>query len=72
MSKFRMKKSDHDHLMFYKLLDLGYIILVVYVNDIMIARSDKLKILKLKNFLPIKFQTKDVEALMYYLGIEIA
>ena len=33
--------------------------------------SDKLEISKLKTFLQTKFQTKDLGALKYFLGIEI-
>ena len=63
-----MKKSDHDHSVFYRELNSSYILLTVYVNDIVIIRSDKLGILKLKTFL----ETKDLGAFRYFLGIEIA
>ena len=58
--------------MFYKQSDSSCILLAVYVNDIEITRSDKLGILQLKTFLQTKFQTKDLGALRYFLGIEIA
>ena len=67
-----MKKSKHDHSMFYKQSDLGYILFIVYVDDIVIIGSNKLEILKLKTFLQIKFETKNLGVLRYFLGIEIA
>ena len=70
--EFGMKKSDHDHSVFYKQSDAGCILLAVYVDDIVITGSDKQGISKLKNFLQTKFQTKDLGVLRYFLGIEIA
>ena len=72
VSEFGMKKSDHDHSVFYKQSDSGCILLAIYVDDIVITGSDKLGILQLKTFLQTKFQTKDLGALRYFLGIEIA
>ena len=63
-----MNKSDHNYLVFYEQLDSGCILLTIYVDDIVIIRSDKLEILKLRTFL----QTKYLGALRYFIGIEIA
>ena len=72
MSEFGMMKSNHDHSMFYKQSDSRCILLAIYVDDIVIIRSDKLEISKLKTFFQTKFQTKDLGVLKYFLGIEIA
>ena len=66
-----MKKSDHDHSIFYKQSDSSCILLPIYVNNIVIRGSDKLGILKLKTFFQTKFQTKDLETFKYFLRIEI-
>ena len=46
--------------------------LVVYVDDIVITGSDQNGIQKLKQHFFTHFQTKDLEKLKYFLGIEIA
>ena len=46
--------------------------MAIYVDDIVISKSNKLGILELKTFLQTKFQIKDLRALKYFLGIEIA
>ncbi|RVX02403.1 Retrovirus-related Pol polyprotein from transposon RE1 [Vitis vinifera] len=48
------------------------IYLVVYVDDIVITDSNQDGIQKLKQHLFTHFQTKDLEKLKYFLGIEIA
>ena len=45
--------------------------LVVYVGDIVITRSDFEGISSLKSFLQSQFHTKDCGMLRYFLGIEV-
>ena len=45
--------------------------LVVYVDDIVITRSNFKGILSLKSFLQSQFHTKDLGMLRYFLGIEV-
>ncbi|GKC78219.1 retrovirus-related pol polyprotein from transposon RE2 [Tanacetum coccineum] len=49
-----------------------FILLVVYVDDIVITSSDKARIKKLKSFIGTCFQTKDLGLLKYFLGIEVS
>ena len=70
--EFGMKKRHHDHSLFYKQSNSGYILLAIYADNIVIIGNDKLRILKLKIFIQTKFQTKDLGAVRYFLGIEIA
>ena len=48
---FGLKRSQSDHTVFYKNTNLGSILLVVYVDDIVLAGSDSKGIDDLKSFL---------------------
>ena len=52
--------------------DKGKILLIVNVDDIIIAEDDKQDIDDLKRYLQNSFQTKDLGKLRYFLGIEVA
>ena len=66
-----MQKNKFDHSVFYKNSSSGIILLVVYVDDIVITRSDSKGILSLKTFLHSQFHTKDLGMLKYFLGVEV-
>ena len=65
-----MQKSKSYHSVFYKNSSSGIILLVVYVDDIVITRSDSKGILSLKSFLHNQFHTKDLGMLKYFLGVD--
>ncbi|CAM8937083.1 unnamed protein product [Rhodiola kirilowii] len=71
IEKFGMNKCKCDHSVFYKHSPSGIILLVVYVDDIVITGSDYSGIASLKTFLHGQFNTKDLGALKYFLGIEV-
>lgn len=71
VQEFGMKKCTSDHFIFYQRSENGLILLVVYVDDIVITSSNNAGIAALKNFLQSRFQTKDLEMLKYFLGIEV-
>ena len=71
VEEFGMQKSKSDHSVFYRNSSSGIILLVVYVDDISITRSDSKGISSLKSFLQSQFHTKDLGMLRYFLGIEI-
>ena len=71
VKKFGLIQSKYDHSMFYQHTDVGMILLVVYVDDIVITGSNALGISSLKAFLNSHFQTKDLRPLKYFLGIEV-
>ena len=73
VEEFDMQKSKSDHFVFYRNPSLGIILLVVYVDDIVITRSDSKGISSLKFFLQSQFHAKDLGmlSLRYFLGIEV-
>jgi len=71
IQEFGMKKSKCDHSVFYQQSEVGFILLVGYVDDIVITGSDSKGISALKSFLQANFQTKDLGMLRYFLGIEV-
>ena len=68
---FGMQMSKSNHSVFYKNSNSSIILLVVYVDDIVITRSDSKGILSLKSFLYNQFHTKDLGMLKYFLGVEV-
>ena len=71
VEKFGLQKSKSDHSVFYRNSSSGIILLVVYVDDIVITRSDSTGISSLKSFLHSQFHTKDIEMLRYFLGVKV-
>ena len=67
-----MSRSEADHFVFYCHSLGGVILLVVYVDDIIIMGDDDVGIGQLKTHLHSYFQTKDLNRLKYFLGIEVA
>lgn len=50
----------------------GTIVLIVYLDDILLSGDDSAGIVDLKRYLGQQFHTKDLGALRYFLGIEVA
>ena len=70
--EFGLQRCQTDHSVFHLHTSAGYILLVVYVDDIVITGDDSGGIARLKLFLQQKFHTKDLGKLKYFLGIEVA
>ena len=66
-----MQKSKSNHSVFNENSSPSIIMLVVYVDDIVITRSDSKGISSFKSFLRGQFHTKDLRMLRYFLGIEV-
>ena len=71
VEEFGMQKSKSYHFVFYKNSSLSIILFVMYVDNIVITRSDSRGISSLKSFLQSQFHTKDLGILRYFLGIEV-
>ena len=61
-----------DHCCYQKKFDSSYIILLLYVDDMLIAGSDIQEINRLKKQLSSEFEMKDLGAAKKILGMSIA
>lgn len=72
MISFGFNKCHADHTVFAKRRNMKVVILVVHVDDIVVTGNDGDEINKLKEFLRIVLEIKDLGMLKYFLGIEVA
>ncbi|KAG8473962.1 hypothetical protein CXB51_033910 [Gossypium anomalum] len=73
MTSRHYTQGQADHTLFYKHSDNGKCcILIVYVDDIILTGGDSIEIERLKEFLSLEFQLKDLGNLRYFLGMEVA
>ena len=65
-------RSEYDHCVYFKSLENGmFIILVLYVDDMLIERKIMVKVNNLKAQLARTFDMKDLGATKLILGMEI-
>ena len=69
--KFGFEENKEDNCIYAKFRKGKYIFLVLYVDDILLASSDKDLLAKTKGFLSSNFDMKDMGEASYVLGIEI-
>ncbi|KAL2241477.1 UNVERIFIED_CONTAM: Retrovirus-related Pol polyprotein from transposon TNT 1-94 [Sesamum indicum] len=69
---FGFKQSEHDHCLFLKPLDSGFIGLLVYVDDVLIMAPTDALISQVKIHLDKLFTIKDLGCARYFLGLQIA
>lgn len=65
-------QSQADHSLFVRNSGTTFLALLVYVDDILVATNNAKEAEDLKHFLHTQFALKDLGALKYFLGIEIA
>ena len=68
---FGFKENKVDNCIYIKVKGGKFIILVLYVDDILLASSDKSMLHETKDFLSSHFDMKDLGDASYVLGIEI-
>jgi hypothetical protein len=51
--------------------DRGIVVIVIYVDDLIIAKDSDVDIFDLKKLLKQNFEMKDLGKLSYFLGIEV-
>ena len=71
MHRIRFKRCEADHYCYVKSFDNSYIILLLYVDDMLIAGSSIEEINNLKKLLSKQFAMKDFGAAKQILGMRI-
>ncbi|CAM8895692.1 unnamed protein product [Rhodiola kirilowii] len=71
MHEVKFVRSEADHCCYFKKLDDGYIILLLYVDDMLIAGSSAQEVSKLKKQLSKRFTMKDLGEAKQILGMRI-
>ena len=71
MHRIRFKRCEADHFCYIKSFDNSYIILLLYVNDMLIAKPSIEEINNLKKQLSKQFVMKDLGAAKQILGMRI-
>ncbi|MCH91191.1 retrovirus-related Pol polyprotein from transposon TNT 1-94 [Trifolium medium] len=65
-------QSKADYSLFTKHTSIGFIVILVYVDDLVLGGTDINEIHQLKALLDNKFSIKDLGFLKYFLGFEVA
>ena len=69
---FGFTQSKVDYSLFTKVDNNSFIVLLVYVDDIIVAGNCSSSIESLKSFLQKQFKIKDLGCFRYFLGLEVA
>ncbi|CAM8932740.1 unnamed protein product [Rhodiola kirilowii] len=70
--EFGFHKSMNDYSLFTLVRGTDFIILLVYVDDVILTGTSQSIIDEIKRYIHQKFQIKDLGALKYFLGLEVA
>ena len=71
LKSFGHTRSKNDYSLFYNHTTYSHILLLIYVDDLILAGSDSLVIQESKQFLSSRLHIKDLGILRYFLGLEI-
>jgi hypothetical protein len=71
MHQFSFSSSSLDTTLFIRRSDMGMILLLLYVDDMIITGNDHSGISDFKIFLYQQFEMKDLGHLSYFLGLEV-
>ncbi|KAL0451186.1 UNVERIFIED_CONTAM: Retrovirus-related Pol polyprotein from transposon RE2 [Sesamum latifolium] len=72
IAAFSFLQSKHDYCLFTKQSDHGFLMLLLYIDDILITGSSLDMISEVKQYLDHLFTIKDLGVAKYFLGLEIA
>lgn len=72
LTEFAFRKSQNDHSLFILNKGTEYIVLLVYVDDVIITGTSTTIIQEVKQFINDRFKIKDLGELKFFLGLEIA
>ena len=67
-----LTQSKSDYSMFTRVHNDVIIVILVYVDDILVASNNHEAVLEFKQFLHDQFRLKDLGPLKYFLGLEVA
>ncbi|CAM8929156.1 unnamed protein product [Rhodiola kirilowii] len=70
--EFGFIQSFNDYSLFTMTTTEDFLILLVYVDDVVLTGTSSALIEKVKQFIHDKFQIKDLGSLKYFLGLEVA
>ena len=70
--EFGFVQSKADYSLFTRQQGEAFIVLLVYVDDVLIASNDQNRVEDFKVLLDQKFKLKDLGELRYFLGLEVA
>jgi hypothetical protein len=68
----KFTQSTSDHSLFTKKTDNSFTVLLVYVDDVIVAGDSLTEIQSIKAILHASFKIKDLGQLKYFLGLEVA
>jgi Reverse transcriptase (RNA-dependent DNA polymerase) len=71
MKKYEFDQCDSDHTLFIKLKGDKLTVLIIYVDDMIIAKNDREKMHRLEEKLSQEFEMKNLGRLEYFLEIKI-
>lgn len=69
--QFVLVQLESDHYLFTMSYKYEFLVLVVYINDVLITGIDQNNIEEVKKFLHKEFTIKDLGHVDYFLGIEL-
>ena len=70
LKSLRFTKSKANSNLYYKVVDKGQVILLLYVDDLFLTGEEKL-IVDCKRKLVAEFEMKDLGQMHYFLGLEV-
>lgn len=72
LAQFGFKSCHGDHTIFVKGVNEVFLVVLVYVDDILIASTSDAAVVEFKEQLSSAFQLRDLGTPQFFLGIEIA